>query len=385
MTDAVIRDDLGPEFLIGPPEDPTHLRISDPDVLGRVVAATLLGSNLTIDVSGVSDTVDLSSLGGGGPETVTTLVDDGDGTATYTDEVGGTSSIDPWVGTRQLANDTTVIEVTGPSPFDPNFVGRTRLVNQTSVPTAFSYFFTGRNTVTGQLGVVLGVVDATDGDNIGFDGRLTTTEATLNESVRITIGGDILRRSEDHRANSTEVYSIESLFDTGHFAPGFGPVETIRQIDATKRGVTHTAHSDTGYTAMTLVAQTDGKLSGNFHADDGATSGTVGLTPGVGLGGTTAVQEATFTVTDANGTRGLGVDDIGLKAMTNAGTAGGPNRPLVSAPDGFHLEWSPDAVVTALNVDTTNPGSEQLQLISNGTIVNTLPLVAVAGGGWAFA
>lgn len=346
---VVETNDLGPEFEVGPVDDPTHVRIKDSGIRDRAVAATLAGSILTVDVSGTVDTVDLSSLGTGGSSP--SLVDDGDGTASH-----GTDSFDPWNGTRDVLGDVDAIEGTG--EFFSYYRGFWRFV-QDKVGTLFGFDALWKGS-DGSMTRVLGTQDTADGHG-AVANFIRSAFASVTSTNTTFLGSN----------------GFISLIDTENVADADG-ARTFSQVRSDDHRVSRfEQESIAGRNRASISTQdlNNGTFGEVFSVDDS------GFTLGAFFDG----LEAGMKRTGQSGEQGVAFNESGMKVMTKSGVPTQSGLTLVAVnPFEPYVEWSatPAVLDVQLNVNTTTPA---LELLVNGNVVQQLALTPAGGGGWSIA
>ena len=342
-------NDLGPEFEVGPIDDPTHVRVKDSGIRDRAVTATLAGSILTVDVSGTVDTVDLSSLGTGGSSP--SLVDDGDGTASH-----GTDSFDPWNGTRDVLGDVDAIE--GAGEFSSERHGFWRFV-QDKVGTFIGFDAIWKGT-DGSMTRVLGTQDTA-----------TSTGAVANffrsafQSVTST--------NTTFRGNNGLMSSIDTEFNAD--AVGANTSSEVRNDDFRVSRFEQRAVDETCRASLNTQDTNKGTFGEAYSVDDEAYV----------LGSYFDGLESGIRRTGPNGEQGVSFNDAGMKVMTKSGTPTQQGLTLV-ATDPFlpYVEWSASPVVLDVQLNV-NTGTQTLDLLVNGNVTQQIGLTHVSGYGWMIA
>ena len=342
-------NDLGPEFEVGPIDDPTHVRVKDSGIRDRAVTATLAGSILTVDVSGTVDTVDLSSLGTGGSSP--SLVDDGDGTASH-----GTDSFDPWNGTRDVLGDVDAIE--GAGEFVSGQRGFWKMV-QDKVGTFFGFDALWKGS-DGSMTRVLGTQDtATDtGAVANFFRSAFQSQSWLSTTFR---------------GNNGFMSSIDTEFNAD--ADG---ARTFSQVRSDHHRVSRfEQESIAGRNRASISTQdlNNGTFGEAYSVDDEAYV----------LGSYFDGLESGIRRTGPNGEQGVSFNDAGMKVMTKSGTPTQQGLTLV-ATDPFlpYVEWSASPVVLDVQLNV-NTGTQTLDLLVNGNVTQQIGLTHVSGYGWMIA
>lgn len=345
---VVETNDLGPEFEVGPVDDPTHVRIKDSGIRDRAVAATLAGSILTVDVSGTVDTVDLSSLGTGGSSP--SLVDDGDGTASH-----GTDSFDPWNGTRDVLGDVDAIEGTG--EFFSYYRGFWRFV-QDKVGTLFGFDALWKGS-DGSMTRVLGTQDTADGHGAAAN-FIRSAFASVTSTYATFLGSN----------------GFISSIDTQNVADADG-ARTFSQVRSDDHRVSRfEQESIAGRNRASISTQdlNNGTFGEAYSVDDEAYV----------LGSYFDGLESGIRRTGPNGEQGVSFNDAGMKVMTKSGTPTQQGLTLV-ATDPFlpYVEWSASPVVLDVQLNV-NTGTQTLDLLVNGNVTQQIGLISV-GYGWIIA
>jgi len=342
-------NDLGPEFEVGPVDDVTHIRIKDSGIRDRAVAATLAGSILTVDVSGTTDTVDLSSLGTGGSSP--SLVDDGDGTASH-----GTDSFDPWNGTRDIMGDTSATE--GAGEFSSERHGFWRFVQD-------------------KVGTFVGF----DAIWKGTDGSMTRVLVTQDTATSTGAVANFFRSAfqsltstnTTFRGNNGFMSSIDTEFNAD--AVGANTSSEVRNDDFRVSRFEQRAVDETCRASLNTQDTNNGTFGEAYSVDDEAYV----------LGSYFDVLESGIRRTGPNGEQGVSFNDAGMKVMTKSGTPTQQGLTLV-ATDPFlpYVEWSASPVVLDVQLNV-NTGTQTLDLLVNGNVTQQIGLTPVSGYGWMIA
>lgn len=460
MVSVVERNDLGPEFEVGPAIDPTHIRVSDPNIINRTVDLSAVGTTLVVGVSGTSSTpvdltpivqaitadhiIDASYNGATGDWTftredastfvinttvenflasgvldanndlvltlvdgsvvtipldalvnvLTSLVDNLDGSATYTDENAATSQFDPWNGTRDAASTIPLTEgvykhaVADAVALNPAFAGEMELYHLPGSPTIMSLRFIGKIVGSNILVQYDNVFDVTNGNGAVTTRTFDTATNAASINIESRDGATRSRVTLDAPGSASTVTSVintvedaatgRATFDRGQFDSAAGTWSRKNHlVDPLGDGL----FSDQDYDPALGHKQELRLIEGNEQL---AFTQISGQRPDH-LAGTGTQQEISMVKTVGGAViGGLGIDENGLKAMTVGGSLGGngiapvAGSQLVANANFTTLEWSQTAVVDpALFSMAVDAGTPQLNLAYDGNVVASLPIVDV--------